>query len=232
MGSPRSDRAARIPATVERRTFTAAVLVAALAGYVDAMGYITLGGFFVSFMSGNSTSATVDLVDGRGLGAAVGGVIIVLFVMGVVGGSLLGRAAGSRRRPVVMVSVTMLLMVALVGAGVESTHLVIAPLTVAMGAQNTVFERSDAASISLTYMTGTLVKLGQRIADALTGGPRWEWVRFATLWLGLIAGVVAGAAAHRAVGLAGLWVAVALAAGLAVAFGRGQAESVERQRCR
>ncbi len=214
-----------MPVAAERGTFAAAVLVAALAGFVDAMGFITLGGFYVSFMSGNSTSAAVDLVDGPGHGAAVGVAIIVLFVVGVVLGSVTGHAAGPRRRPAVMACVTLLLVVALVGAGADSTQWVIAPLTLAMGAQNTVFERSDAASISLTYMTGTLVKLGQRIADALTGGPPWEWVRFATLWFGLFAGVAAGAAAHRAVGLSGLWVAVVVAAGLAVAFGRNQAGS-------
>ena len=43
-----------------RRWFLAACL-AALAGYVDAIGFLKLGGLFVSFMSGNSTRLAVGL---------------------------------------------------------------------------------------------------------------------------------------------------------------------------
>ncbi|WP_027500563.1 YoaK family protein [Rhodococcus sp. UNC363MFTsu5.1] len=205
---------------VGRRTFVVAVLLAALAGYVDAMGYITLGGFFVSFMSGNSTRMAVGAVDGHWHVAAVGAGVIGLFVLGVVLGSVLGRIARARRRALVMCLVAGLLVAAVTASAIGPRQVVIAALALAMGAENTVFERTGEASISLTYMTGTLVKLGQRIAAALTGGPRWEWVRFAGLWLGLVLGVVAGAAVHRGVGLAGLWAAVALALLLAVLFAR------------
>ncbi|MFG1785432.1 YoaK family protein [Rhodococcus oryzae] len=203
-----------------RRTFVFAVLLAALAGYVDAMGYITLGGFFVSFMSGNSTRMAVGAVDGHWHVAAVGAAVIGLFVLGVVLGSVLGRITRARRRSVVMCLVAGLLVAAVTASAIGPRQVVIAALALAMGAENTVFERTGESSISLTYMTGTLVKLGQRIAAALTGGPRWEWVRFAGLWLGLVLGVAAGAAVHRGVGLAGLWAAVALALLLAVLFAR------------
>lgn len=199
-----------------RTTAATAVLLAALAGFVDAMGYITLGGYFVSFMSGNSTRAAVAAVDGAGHSALVGASVIGLFVLGVVAGSLLGRRAGRRRASAVLVLVTLLLAVSAAGHDVAPTQVVIASMALAMGAENTVFERRDQASISLTYMTGTLVKLGQQIAGALAGGPRWAWVRFAVLWLGLVAGVVLGAAVHRWVGLTGMWLAVAVSALLAV----------------
>lgn len=32
-------------------------------GYVDAVGFMMTGGFFVSFMSGNSTRLAVGLID-------------------------------------------------------------------------------------------------------------------------------------------------------------------------
>ncbi|TQF68773.1 DUF1275 domain-containing protein [Rhodococcus spelaei] len=203
-----------------RSTATFAVLLAALAGYVDAMGFIVLGGFFVSFMSGNSTRAAVAAVDGAGHPAAVGAAVIGLFVLGVVCGSLLGHRAGRWRRPAVLSLVAALLGVAAVTHSFAPTQVVVASLALAMGAENTVFERSEQASISLTYMTGTLVKLGQAIGAALTGGPRWGWVRFAVLWLGLVLGVVVGAAVHRGIGLSGLWFAAALALALAVAMAR------------
>lgn len=195
----------------DRATYAIAAMLAALAGYVDAMGFITLGGFFVSFMSGNTTQAGVDLVDGQWHPVLVGGSVIALFVLGVIAGSLLGHVAGRWRRSAVMTGVTVLIAAATVLSAVGPDQAVIAALTLAMGMENTVFDRSSASSISLTYMTGTLVKLGRALAEAVAGGPRWDWLRFGGLWLALVAGVVAGAAVHRAIGLAGLWVAVVAA---------------------
>ena len=40
------------------------VALSTLAGYVDATGFLMLGGFFVSFMSGNSTRLGVGLIEG------------------------------------------------------------------------------------------------------------------------------------------------------------------------
>src|SRR3546814_1217653 len=60
-------------------------------------------------------------------------------------------------------------------------------------------------------MTGALVKLGQRLAAALVGGPRWQWAPYLALWGGLIAGAAAGALAYPRAGMASLWIAVAAA---------------------
>ena len=59
------------------------------------------------------------------------------------------------------------------------------------------------------------VKLGQRLATALTGGPRFAWLPYALLWLGLVTGAIIGATAFPMIGLAGLWFAAAIALGLA-----------------
>jgi uncharacterized membrane protein YoaK (UPF0700 family) len=42
-----------------------ACALSALAGYVDGIGYLHLGGLFVSFMSGNSTRMGVSLAEER-----------------------------------------------------------------------------------------------------------------------------------------------------------------------
>lgn len=204
----------------DRGTYAVAVVLAALAGYVDAFGFITLGGFFVSFMSGNTTRMGVAATEGQWHPALVGASIVTLFVLGVVAGSLVGDRVGLRRRSAVLGLTAVLLTVAVAGSAVESTQIVIAALALAMGAENTVFDRGSGSSISLTYMTGTLVKVGRGMATALTGGARWEWLRFAGLWLGLLAGVGIGTGVHRLVGLAGLWVAVGVAAALALGFAR------------
>ena len=43
-----------------------ACALSALAGYVDGIGFLHLGGLFVSFMSGNSTRMGVSLAAGIG----------------------------------------------------------------------------------------------------------------------------------------------------------------------
>src|SRR3546814_13773042 len=98
-------------------------------------------------------------------------------------------------------------------------------MTVAMGGANAIFQRDGEVSIGVTYMTGALVKLGQRLAAALVGGPRWQWAPYLALWGGLIAGAAAGALAYPRAGMASLWIAVA-AAGLLCVYAalRGRAE--------
>ena len=46
----------------DRRSWPLAIWLALLSGYVDAIGFQQLGGYFVSFMSGNGTMLAVRLV--------------------------------------------------------------------------------------------------------------------------------------------------------------------------
>jgi uncharacterized membrane protein YoaK (UPF0700 family) len=94
-------------------------------------------------------------------------------------------------------------------------------MALAMGAENAVFERDGEVSIGLTYMTGTLVKVGQRLTAALFGGDRFAWAPYLLLW----AGLAAGASVYPVVGLQGLWAAVAAIAILAVLADRIDRES-------
>ena len=74
--------------------------LAMLAGYVDAIGFLRLGGLFVSFMSGNSTQLGVAIAGHAG-GVAVAAGLLACFVLGVVLGARVALAAGRRRKPAV-----------------------------------------------------------------------------------------------------------------------------------
>lgn len=212
----------------DRRTQILAACLAALAGYVDALAFIMLGGFFVSFMSGNSTHLAVGIAEGSA-SALVAGAIIASFVLGVAVGTLTGQFAGSRRRPVVLGLVCVLLAAAAAFSQIDATSAAVFAMALAMGAENTVFEREGEVSIGLTYMTGTLVKLGQRIVAALLGGDRFGWVPYLLLWMGLVLGAVIGATAYLHIGMNGLWIASGLAALLAFAAARmGSGENPAR----
>lgn len=92
----------------------------------------------------------------------------------------------------------------------------VAAMVLAMGAENAVFQRNGDVGVGLTYMTGALVKAGQRIAAALTGGDRWAWGPFALLWAGLTLGGALGAAAYLRFGVLALWGAAVVVAVLAL----------------
>jgi uncharacterized membrane protein YoaK (UPF0700 family) len=87
-------------------------------------------------------------------------------------------------------------------------------LVVAMGASNAIFQRDGDVSIGVTYMTGTLVRLGHRIAGALRGEEGADWLPYLLLWLALVLGGVAGAAGALWSATASLWLAAAAAVAL------------------
>lgn len=203
----------------DQRTRFLAAGLSALAGFVDALGFMQLGGFFVSFMSGNSTRFGVGLANASTTAGIAGGLIIT-FVLGVMAGSWLGLGSGSRRRFAVLALVSGLLAMGAVFAGLGATWPAVGAMTLAMGAENAVFDRDGEVDVGLTYMTGALVKLGQRLVLALRGGPAWRWATSLLLWGGLVAGAVLGAVAHKHLGLQALWLAALASALLAVIAAR------------
>jgi uncharacterized membrane protein YoaK (UPF0700 family) len=198
-----------------RRTQIFAVSLSMLAGFVDALGFISLGGFFVSFMSGNSTRLGVGLAQGSAQ-ALIAVEIIATFVLGAVLGFLVGHVAGRHRRTAVLTFVCFALIVAACLSEWSAPHGVMLAMALAMGAENAVFARDGDVSIGLTYMTGALVKMGQRVATALLGGDRLAWLPYLLLWVGLVTGVTLGALVHAQIGMRGLWIAAAVALALAL----------------
>ena len=189
-----------------------AIGLAALGGYVDAVGFLEGGGLFVSFMSGNTTRLAVELAqDWRAAmapAALIGG-----FVCGVALGAWLGERAGQWRKPAVTALVAVLITAA---ALLRSDHTVatMALLVLAMGAVNNTFRREGEAPFGLTYMTGALVRLGQSLGAALAGSGRPGAGGHGLLWLGLTTGGVTGALVHGTAAGWALW----LAAGACLLF--------------
>ena len=200
-----------------RRDIALAAALSGVAGYVDAVGFLKLGGFFVSFMSGNSTRLGVGVATGQWATARTALALIGLFVTGVVLGALVARGVGEARRSAILAleAALLALAAALISMGFDAAG--VAAMVLAMGAENAVFQRNGDVGVGLTYMTGALVKIGQRIAAALTGGDRWAWGPYALLWAGLSLGGALGAAAYLRFGVLALWAAAGLVAVLAAA---------------
>ena len=197
-----------------RRNLLLACALSALAGYVDSIGYLHLGGLFVSFMSGNSTRMGVSLADGNWSAAAEALSLIALFVLGAACGSLivLGRGQYSQSRLLLIEALLLAAAALLYAFGLD--RLAIAAIVVAMGLENAVFQIEGGGGLGLTYVTGALVKVGQLIAAALTGGERFAWVPNLLLWAALVAGSILGALAYHWINLAAIWFAAAVALAL------------------
>jgi uncharacterized membrane protein YoaK (UPF0700 family) len=195
-----------------RRGLLLAMALAGLAGMVDAIGYISLRDLFVSFMSGNSTQLAVATGHSRFGEAYQVLVLIAAFVIGAAGGQLLTHATGRRHLTAVLVSVTVLLALT---ALFDTAPL---PMVLAMGGLNAAVHRAGDVSVTLTYVTGTLVKFGQGLGDFFVGRARgWAWAEQALPWIGLLAGGIVAAAVQQRLGALVDWLPVGAAAVLAAA---------------
>jgi len=207
----------------DRRLRALALSLSALAGFVDAAGFLLTRGLFVSFMSGNSTRLAVAAAGGGEVAFVAGGLILA-FLAGVVAGALIATASRARKFAVLAAS-TAALVVAAALATLGAPLAAAAFLAAAMGALNNVFLREGEVAIGVTYMTGTLVRAGQRIARAIAGQGESEWRPYLLLWAALVCGAVAGAAIAARSAALSLWIAAGLAA-LLSAVARGQREAV------
>ena len=205
---------------LDRNSLILAVSLSSLAGYVDAVGFLSTKGFFVSFMSGNSTRLGVGLGNPNVENALIAFGIILCFVTGVIAGTLVAARSTKRKRSRVLLVVSGLLAIATTAWSFNIPHLGMIAMAMAMGAENAVFQQNGETSIGLTYMTGALVKCGQRIAAIIYGAPKWDWLPYALLWMGLVVGACLGAWSHALIGPSGLVVAVVWSLILAVVSAR------------
>jgi uncharacterized membrane protein YoaK (UPF0700 family) len=190
-----------------RRNLALACALSALAGYVDGIGFLHLGGLFVSFMSGNSTRLGVHLAEGHWSNAAEAIGLIALFVTGAALGSLIVSMRSAFSQCQVLLAEALLLAAAALCYGFGLAPLAIAAMVLAMGLENSVFQVEGGAGLGLTYMTGALVKVGQLAAAALTGGRPWAWLPNLLLWAALVLGAIGGALAYGWINLTAVWFA-------------------------
>lgn len=209
---------------LSRRQALLAAGLTATAGFVDGLAFIHLGGYFVSFMSGNSTRAGADLAEGfvEGWAKAMG--LVAAFVLGVVLSSIVlrrrrqGAPEDGPQLSAVVLTLGILVVAALLAVVADvapqplagAADAVVPPImAAAMGAVNGTFTRGGEVTVGLTYMTGTLVKTGQHLVTAFAGGSRTLWLQYLALWGAIAVGSILGAVAYLQIGLEALWLAVA-----------------------
>ena len=188
-------------------------------------------------MSGNTTRLTAAIAESTWEVAGRAGGLMALFLLGVMIGAAARRVAEShageqRAREVVLGLVCAMAILSSWGVWMGNQRMAVLFLSVTIGAMNSVFERHGEVAISITYMTGTLVKMAQRFVDGyFFGGPRRIWLQYLAMWASLSSGALIGGLAYRAMGLRAVWLATGLLlAGSMVLVARRHRARVEARR--
>ncbi len=195
------------------------LVLTALAGYVDALGFVRLGGLYTSFMSGNTTQLSVFLGHAELSRVVLPGILIGGFLVGAILGSGLSILVPSPWATPAVLGYEALLILAALGVGLASPELGIAAffMAVAMGSQNAVLAQVKGFRAGTTFVTGALFSFGQKIAQALTRtGPPFGWVGDGAVWAALLVGALAGAVAYARLDLYALVIPAAISGVLAL----------------
>ncbi|HVX83227.1 MAG TPA: YoaK family protein [Phycisphaerae bacterium] len=170
------------PAPPVRLQMLAASLTA-VAGYVDAAGYLLLSKIYTANMSGNSVALGIRLAEREGSDIWRRALPIVFFFAGLVASSTVHEVAKRYGRPrhpfAVMFSAEVALLAGFTVAafglhpavGVNpgmGTFCILAGLAgVAMGVQNASLRRAGALTIHTTHVTGLLLQCADALVVAI-----------------------------------------------------------------
>ncbi|HSC35385.1 MAG TPA: YoaK family protein [Thermodesulfobacteriota bacterium] len=212
-----------------------AVCLAAIAGYVDAYGFLTFS-TFVSFMSGNTTRAGIKLGEHAYALALPAAAAVLSFIAGVIAGTLLTYSRSRQSRRILYLTIAALLALNIAASHPASSfiHLGIAMLSFTMGMMNTALSRVGNLMVNLTFVTGTLSQIGTHLALAAKRAPVedgvgvWDThlrraIMLMLVWLGFLAGALLGGAATPRFGVR-LLVLPLLIMLILAAFSRAQPE--------
>jgi uncharacterized membrane protein YoaK (UPF0700 family) len=174
-------------------------VLAGLAGLLGATAFTHSAGYFLTFMTGNSERAVLGFFRDESWLSITATSLLAAFVGGVVIASLCRRHiwVAHPHGPTVLTTFCLLTAVAVdaLAGGWSSDHVSFVPIlfvAFGIGALNTSFVRDGEVSIPVSYVTGTLVKLGQGIERHLSGGVAAAWLGYFLLYVSFLAGATIG----------------------------------------
>lgn len=174
-------------------------LLAGLAGVLGATAFTHSAGYFVTFMTGNAQRAALGYFQGDVVLSVTAALLLLCFVAGVVIASVCRRHfwVAHPHGPTVLTTFSLLAatVVDVLDEGWEENLLDFAPIMLvafAIGALNTSFVKDGEVSVPLSYVTGTLVKMGQGIERHIAGGTAADWLGYFLLFASFALGAVVG----------------------------------------
>ena len=200
-------------------------ILAALAGVLGATAFTHSAGYFVTFMTGNAQRAVLGYFRDDVWLSVTAGLLMVCFVAGVVVASVCRRHlwVAHPHGPTVLTTFSLLLATAVdvIDEGWEENLVDFAPIlfvVFGIGALNTSFVKDGEVSVPLSYVTGTLVKMGQGIERHIAGGGTVaDWLGYFLLFASFVLGGAVGGFISMVVN--GTWMLVAATALCALTTG-------------
>jgi len=170
-----------------------------LAGVLGAISFTHSEGYFVVFMTGNAQRAVLSYFTGQAWLAASAGLLMVAFVAGVVVASVCRRHlwVDHPHGPTVLTTLSLFTatLVDVIDEGWDEKFLDFAPIVLlafGTGTLNTSFVKNGEVSIPLSYVTGTMVKMGQGIERHIAGGKASDWLGYFLLLASFVVGATVG----------------------------------------
>jgi uncharacterized membrane protein YoaK (UPF0700 family) len=173
-------------------------VLAALAGILGATAFAHSDGYFVTFMTGNAQRAVLGVFRDDVVLSISAALLMLCFVGGVVVASVCRRRfwVAHPHGPTVLTTVSLLAATALdIVAGGWSEKLDFVPIlfvVFGIGALNTSYVKDGEVSIPISYVTGTLVKMGQGIERHMAGGQAADWLGYFLLCASFMVGAAVG----------------------------------------
>lgn len=175
-------------------------VLAVLAGMVGAVAFTHSAGYFVTFMTGNTERAALGYFRDQPWLAMTATLLLAAFVAGVVVASLCRRHlwVAHPHGPTVLTALSLgaATTVCIATHGWSATgDLSFEPIpfvAFGIGALNTSFVKDGEVSTPLSYVTGTLVKMGQGIERHISGGTADAWLGFFLLYISFVVGAIVG----------------------------------------
>jgi uncharacterized membrane protein YoaK (UPF0700 family) len=164
-----------------------------LAGVLGATAFTHSEGYFVTFMTGNAQRAVLGYLRGDVVLSISAGALLLCFVAGAVVASVCRRRfwAGHPHGPIVLTTFSLVAATGLdvIDEGWAEASLDFAPIMLVVfgvGALNTSFVEDGEVSVPLSYVTGTLVKMGQGIERHIAGGTAADWLGYFLLFASFV----------------------------------------------
>jgi uncharacterized membrane protein YoaK (UPF0700 family) len=200
-------------------------VLAALAGVLGATAFTHSAGYFVTFMTGNAQRAVLGYFRDDVLLSVTAGLLMLCFVAGVVVASVCRRHfwVDHPHGPTVLTTFSLFAatVVGLIDEGWRGVNLDFAPITLVVfgiGALNTSFVKDGEVSVPLSYVTGTLVKMGQGIERHIAGGDVSDWLGYFLLFASFVLGATLGGSISLVVNGTGMLIAASVMCALTTGY--------------
>ncbi|OIN78665.1 YoaK family protein [Mycobacterium malmoense] len=174
-------------------------VLAVLAGVLGATAFSHSAGYFVTFMTGNAQRAVLGFFRGDVALSVTAALLLLCFVAGVVIASVCRRHfwVAHPHGPTVLTTLSLVAATVLdvIDEGWEESFLDFPPIMLVVfgiGALNTSFVKDGEVSVPLSYVTGTLVKMGQGIERHIAGGNASDWLGYFLLFASFAFGAAVG----------------------------------------